>query len=42
MFHSFISKIEPNTVKISLDHVDWVKVMQDELQEFERKKGFGD
>ncbi|KAI3515898.1 hypothetical protein L1887_14803 [Cichorium endivia] len=38
MFHSFISKIEPKTVKVALDHADWVQAMQDELNEFERNK----
>lgn len=38
MFNSFISKIEHQTVKIYLDHADWVKAMQDELNEFERNK----
>ncbi|KAI3700157.1 hypothetical protein L2E82_44776 [Cichorium intybus] len=38
MFNSFISKIEPKTVKIALDHADWVQAIQDELNEFERNK----
>ncbi|KAI3791236.1 hypothetical protein L2E82_04934 [Cichorium intybus] len=38
MFHSFISKIEPKTVKVALDHADWVQAMQDELNEFERNR----
>ncbi|KAI3510703.1 hypothetical protein L1887_17836 [Cichorium endivia] len=38
MFNSFISKIEPKTVKVALDHADWVQAMQDELNEFERNK----
>ena len=38
MFNSFISKIEPKTVNIALDHSDWVQAMQDELNEFERNK----
>ncbi|KAL7604701.1 hypothetical protein Lser_V15G20152 [Lactuca serriola] len=38
MFHSFISKNEPKTVKIVLDHSDWVQAMQDDLNEFERNK----
>ena len=27
MFNSFISKIEPKTVNIALDHSDWVQAM---------------
>ena len=38
MFNSFISKIEPKNVKIAFDYSDWVQVMQDELNEFERNK----
>ncbi|XP_023757624.1 uncharacterized mitochondrial protein AtMg00810-like [Lactuca sativa] len=38
MFNSFNSKIEPKTVKIALDHSDWVQAMQEELNEFEHKK----
>lgn len=38
MSQSFISKIEPNTVKMALDHSDWVEAMQVGLNEFERKK----
>ena len=38
MFNSFISKIEPNIVKIVLDHAYWVQAMQEELNEFQRKK----
>ncbi|KAI3510081.1 hypothetical protein L1887_25608 [Cichorium endivia] len=38
MFNSFISKAEPKTVNIALDHADWVQGMQDELNEFERNK----
>ena len=38
MFNSFVSKIEPKTVNISLDHSDWVQVMQEELHEFERNR----
>ncbi|KAI3767848.1 hypothetical protein L2E82_18277 [Cichorium intybus] len=38
MFHSFISKVEPKTVKIALDHADWVQAMQDELNKFERNR----
>lgn len=33
-----ISKIEPKTVKIALEHLDWVTTMQSELAEFERNK----
>ena len=36
MFSSFIYKIEPKTVKIALDHSDWLQAMQEELNEFER------
>lgn len=32
MFHVFISKIEPKTIKISFEHPDWVVAMQAELQ----------
>ena len=38
MFNSFVSKIEPKTVKIMLDHADQVQEMQEELNEFERNK----
>ena len=38
MFNSFVSKIEPKTVNIALDHSDWVQAMQNELNEFERNK----
>lgn len=38
MFYSSISKIEPKTVKITLDHSDRVQAMQNELNEFERNK----
>ncbi|XP_052627587.1 uncharacterized mitochondrial protein AtMg00820-like [Lactuca sativa] len=38
MFNPFISKIKPKTVKIALDHADWVQVMQEELNESERNK----
>ena len=38
MFHVFISKIEPKTVKIAMEHSDWVVAMQAELSEFERNK----
>ena len=38
MFNSFVSKVEPKTVNIALDHSDWVQAMQDELNEFERNK----
>lgn len=31
MFNSFISKIKPKTLKISLDHAVWGKEMQDEF-----------
>ena len=36
MHHSFISKVEPKTIKSALDHADWVQAMQLELNEFER------
>ncbi|KAI3515994.1 hypothetical protein L1887_14901 [Cichorium endivia] len=29
---------EPKTVKVALDHADWVHAMKDELNEFERNK----
>lgn len=38
MFSSFISKIEPKTIKIDLKHANWVKAMQDEMNEFECNK----
>lgn len=38
MFNSFVSKIEPKTVNVALDHSDWVQAMQDELHEFERNR----
>lgn len=38
MFNSFVSKVEPKTVNTALDHFEWVQAMQDELNEFERKK----
>ena len=38
MFNSFVSKIESNTVNTTLDHYDWVHVMQDELHGFERNR----
>ena len=38
MFNVFISKIEPKTVKIAMEHSDWVVGMQSELSEIERNK----
>ena len=38
MFNLFISKIEPKTIKIALDHSNLVKAMQEELNEFECNK----
>ena len=38
MFNVFISKIEPKTVKIAMEHSDWVVAMQSELSEVERNK----
>lgn len=38
MFHVFISKVEPKTVKIVFEHLDWVVLMQSELAEFDRNK----
>ena len=38
MFNSFVSKIEPKTINVALDHSDWVQAMQDELHEFERNR----
>lgn len=38
MFHSFIYKIESKTVKMALDHTDWVHAIQHELNEFENNK----
>ena len=38
MFNSFVSKVEPKTVNVALDHFVWVQVMQDELNEFKRNK----
>ena len=38
MFNVFISKIEPKTVKVAMEHSDWVVAMQSELAEFERNK----
>ncbi|CAH1450222.1 unnamed protein product [Lactuca virosa] len=38
MFNSFVSKVEPKTVNVALDHSDWVQAMQDELHEFERNR----
>ncbi|KAI3758309.1 hypothetical protein L6452_05868 [Arctium lappa] len=38
LFVNFLSKIEPKKVTESLNDPEWINVMQDELQEFERKK----
>ena len=38
MFNSFISKIEPKTINIDLDHSDWVQTMQEEINEFKHNK----
>ncbi|XP_023750527.1 uncharacterized mitochondrial protein AtMg00820-like [Lactuca sativa] len=38
MVNSFISKIEPKTMKTALDHIDSVQAMQEELNKFERNK----
>lgn len=38
MYHYFISKIEPKTAKMALEHQDWVVEMQPELAELERNK----
>ncbi|XP_052621619.1 uncharacterized mitochondrial protein AtMg00810-like [Lactuca sativa] len=38
VFNVFISKLEPKTVKVALEHLDWVDAMQSELTEFERNK----
>lgn len=38
MFHAFISKIEPNIVKLALEHPDWVVAMKAEIAEFNRNK----
>ena len=38
MFNSFVSKVEPQTVNVALDHSDWMQAMQEELNEFEQNK----
>lgn len=38
MFNAFVSKIEPKTVKVALEHLDSVVAMQVELAEFDRNK----
>ena len=38
MFASFLSIVEPKTVKDALQDPDWVKAMQEELSQFERLK----
>lgn len=38
MYNVFISKLEPKTLKVTLEHSDWVVAMQPELVEFERNK----
>ena len=38
MFNVFISKIEPKTVKVAMEHPNWVVSMKSELAEFERNK----
>ena len=34
MFNVFISKLEPKTVNVALEHSDWVIAMKSELAEF--------
>ena len=38
IFNSFVSKIEPKTIKVTLDHADWVQDIKEELNESNRNK----
>lgn len=38
MLNSLISNIQPKTMKIAFDYVDWLKELQDEMNEFQRFK----
>ena len=38
MFNVFILKVESKIVKVELEHIDWVVLMQSKLAKFERNK----
>ncbi|XP_075098950.1 uncharacterized protein LOC142175849 [Nicotiana tabacum] len=37
---TFLSQVEPKTIKEALKYLDWIIAMQDELNQFERSKGY--
>ena len=38
LFSCFVSEIEPKTIEEALKHSEWIKAMQEELDQFERNK----